>query len=407
MKNFNTFRYFILILFLSGLILNSCNKNNDPVKPENQYFLSSELKSTITKQEAIANFTSLSPAAAAIGAYMITDVKVKTLVYRTTYQNQNIQASGLICLPKTAGNYPVLSFQNGTNTLFSDAPSVAFNDDLFKIIESIATMGFIVVIPDYIGFGVSSKFAHPYLDAKLSTQSILDMLRATKEYGAQDSILAKPTKNLFLFGYSLGAWATMELQKDIEKNYSTEFNLVASSCGAGPYSIEFLNNLIISQPEYPSPNFLAYVLNSYKAVGNINNPLSDFFNEPYASLIPGLFDGLHSGGSINSQLTTNLTKLLTPEYRTGFATNSKFSLVKSAFIANSITAWNTTTPTHLFHGTNDEVVPFSMSQKMLADFQTAGATAKVQLIPIPEADHTSGVYSTGLQTILWFWGMKK
>jgi pimeloyl-ACP methyl ester carboxylesterase len=407
MKNFNPFRYFILILILSGLFLNSCNKNNDPVQPENQYFLSSQLKSTITKQEAIANFTSLSPVAAAIGAFIVTDIKVQTLIYRTTFQNQNIQASGLVCWPKTAGNYPILSFQNGTNTLFSNAPSVAFNDDLFKIIESMASMGFIVVIPDYIGFGASSKFPHPYMDAKSTTQSILDMLRATKEYGAQDSIVAKPTNDLFIFGYSLGGWATMELQKDIEKNYPTEFNLVASSCGAGPYSIEYLNNLIISQPEYPSPNFLAYVLNSYKAVGNISNPLSDFFNEPYASLIPGLFDGLHSGGSINSQLTTNLTNLLTPDYRTGFATNSKFSLVKSAFLANSIAAWKTTTPTHLFHGTSDEVIPYSMSQKMLADFQTAGVTDKVELIRIPDADHTSGIYETGLQTILWFWGMKK
>jgi pimeloyl-ACP methyl ester carboxylesterase len=407
MKNFNPFRNLILILILSGFFLNSCNQKNDPVKPENQYFLSSQLKSTITKQEAITNFTSLSPEAAAIGAFIVTDVKVKAITYRTTFQNQNIQASGLVCWPKTAGNYPVLSFQNGTNTLFSNAPSVAFNDDLFKIIESMATLGFIVVIPDYIGFGASSKFPHPYMDAKSTTQSILDMLRATKEYGAEDSIVAKPTKDLFIFGYSQGGWATMELQKDIEKNYPTEFNLVASSCGAGPYSIEYLNNLIISQSEYPSPNFLAYVLNAYKAVGNISNPLSDFFNEPYASLIPGLFDGLHSGGSINSQLTTNLINLLTLEYRTEFDTNSKFSLVKSAFIANSINAWNTTTPTHLFHGTNDEVIPFSMSQKMLADFQTAGATAKVQLIPIPEANHTSGIYSTGLQTILWFWGMKK
>jgi pimeloyl-ACP methyl ester carboxylesterase len=407
MKNFNPFRYFILILILAGLFLNSCNQNNDPVKPENQYFLSSEFKSTITKQQAIVNFTSLSPEAAAIGFFIKTDVKIQSLTYRTTFQDKKMQVSGLICLPKTAGNYPVLSFQNGTNTLHSEAPSVAYNDDLFKIIESIANMGFIVVIPDYIGFGASSNFPHPYMDAKSTSQSILDMLRAAKEYGAQDSIVAKPTKDLFLFGYSQGGWSTMELQKDIENNYSTEFNLVASSCGAGPYSIEYLNNLIISQPEYPSPNFLAYVLNAYKLIGNISNPLSDFFNEPYASAIPGLFDGLHSGGSINSQLTTNLTNLLTPEYRNEFATNAKFAQIRSAFIANSITAWNTTTPTHLYHGTKDEVIPFSMSQRMLADFQTAGASGKVQLIPIPDADHTSGVYSTGLQTILWFLGLKK
>ncbi len=129
---------------------------------------------------------------------------------------------------------------------------------MFAIMESLASMGFIVVIPDYIGFGASASLPHPYLDAKSSTQSILDMIRATKEYSTDDKVLAKPTKDLFIFGYSQGGWATMQLQKTIEKDYSTEFNLIASSCGAGPYSIEYMNKYIVDQPIYPMPYFLAY-----------------------------------------------------------------------------------------------------------------------------------------------------
>jgi pimeloyl-ACP methyl ester carboxylesterase len=401
--------YYLFISFFAVSLLYSCDtKEPDPVKPANEYLISGEVLTTITGEQAVDNFTNLSPEAAiGISLLIRSDVEVQKVIYKTTFQNQKIMASGLVCLPKTPGTYPILSFQNGTNTLRSLAPSEAANDKLYSIIESIAAMNFIVVIPDYIGFGASSQFPHPYLDAKSTTQSILDMIRATKELGDEDNVVAIPSNDLFIFGYSQGGWATMELQKEIETNYPDEFNLKASSCGAGPYSVEYLNSSILDLPEYPTPYFLAYVLNSYKAIGSISNPLTDFFNEPYASKIPGLFDGNHTGGAINAELTSNLSGLFTEDYRTNFETDTKFSGLRSVLKANSIVAWNISTPTKLFHGEMDEVIPLSMSQRMLADFKAKGvADSKIELFKIPEANHTSGVYEAGLQTIIWFLSFK-
>ncbi len=408
MRNFKMNRIYLLLAVFAVLLLNSCTKNDVPVTVTYQHFISSEVKTTITKDSALANFTKLSPDAAFIGGFIKYDTEVQKVIYKTTLKDNNIQASGLVCLPKTPGNYPVLSFQNGTMTLHSDAPSESYNDDLYKIIESIASMGFIVTIPDYIGFGASSNIPHPYLDAKSSTQSILDLLWASKELESSDKIVAKPTKDLFIFGYSLGGWATMQLQKTIEKNYASEFNLVASSCGAGPYSLEYMNSYIVGLDKYPMPYFLAYLLNSFHTIGSFSNPLSDFFQEPYATNIPGLFDGEHSGGSINAALTTQLSSLLTPEYIAGYATSSKYEQERSALTANSIVAWNTTIPTRLYHGELDDYIPFSLSEKMLNDFRAKGVSnTGVQLTIIPGADHSTGVYQTGLQTILWFLTLKK
>jgi pimeloyl-ACP methyl ester carboxylesterase len=400
-----------MIILFSGLFLNSCTKKNQPISPSNQFYIASEFKFDITSQTAKSNlliFQAIIPESAALGAAIRNDVKVDKITYKTTFKEQNIVASGLVCQPKTAGNYPILCFQNGTNTEHSLAPSEDPTSDLFQIMESVASLGFIVVMPDYIGFGSSASLPHPYLHAASTTQSILDMLRAVKELGSGDQAIAKPTADLFIFGYSQGGWATMELQKSIELNYSSEFNLVASSCASGPYSLEYMNQYITSQTEYPMPYFLAYLLNAYSVLGLITNPLSDFIQAPYAAKIPALFDGLHSGGTINSQLTNNMTDLLTPEYRTQFATNSKFAGLKSAFIANSIIAWNTSTPTHLYHGGSDQYIPVSLSQKMYADFKTAGVPdSKIQLIIIPGYDHPTGVIPVGLSTILWFLTLKK
>jgi pimeloyl-ACP methyl ester carboxylesterase len=408
MKNIRSYCIHLLLIVFAVLLLGSCRDNNDPIQKAYENYISNELKLEITSQQAITNFINASPEASLISPLIHSDVEVRKITYKTTFKGTNIQASGLVCIPKTPGKYPVISFQNGTNTLHSEAPSMKADDKLFSVIESIAATGFIVTIPDYIGFGASSNLSHPYLDAKSTTQSILDLLRATNEYTSDDNVAAKTTKDLFIFGYSQGGWATMQLQKTIEKDYSSEFNLIASSCGAGPYSIEEMNKYIVDKADYPMPYFLAYLLNSYQTIGSFTNPLTDLIQQPYAGLIPGLFDGTNSGGTINSKLTTKMADFLTAEYRTGYATNAKFASVRSAFVSNSIIAWKAKTPMKLFHGADDDYIPSSISSKMVADFKTAGVPeSQIQLVILPGADHETGVYPTGVQTIMWFLMLKK
>lgn len=412
MKNLKLYYFYLLVFVSVFFFLPSCDNKNDDTEPASfDHFLFNESKYSLTSQEAISKLTTFQvifPETSMFGLVVKHDVDIQKITYKTTFKNGDIQASGLVCLPKTAGNYPILCFQNGTNTLHSEAPSANPKSDLFSILESVASMGFIVVIPDYIGFGASSQLTHPYLHAESTTQSILDMLRAVKEFGGQEKIVAKPTKDLYIFGYSQGGWATMQLQYAIEKNYSSEFNLIASSCAAGPYSLTYMNTYITEKVDYPMPYFLTYLLNAYTSIGLITNPLSDFIQTPYAAKIPGLFDGKHSGGTINSELTTQMSGLLTSDYRTGFATNAKFAGIRSAFAANSIEAWKITTPTRLYHGQNDEFIPVSLSQKMLADFKTKGVTdAQMRLVIVPGVDHPLGVIPVGLQTILWFMEFKK
>lgn len=408
MKRLKLYPYLLLFLVLTGLSINACKDDKQIEEEASKYYISSAVKSDISAQKALETFTDIAPEAVLLGSLLKYDVEVRTVNYKTVFKDKNIMVSGLICLPKQAGNYPIISFQNGTNTLHSDAPSVSEDDLVLPMIESVASMGFIVVIPDYIGFGASSNQVHPYLDAKSSTQCILDMIRAAKEYTVNDKVVAKATNDLFIFGYSQGGWATMQVQKTIEKEYSTEFNLVASSCGGGPYSIEYMNRYIVELDEYPMPFFIGYILNSYKSIGYITNPISDIIQEPYASLIPTLFDGTNSSGTINSKLTPFMSKFFTEEYRSTYSTNTKFAGLKASLLSNSITAWKASTPMKLFHGANDEYIPVGVSQKIFQDFKTAGVPAsQIELTVIPNTDHTSAVYTTGLQTMIWFYNLKE
>lgn len=156
------------------------------------------------------------------------------------------------------------------------------------------------------------------------------------------------------------------------------------------------------------PYFLGYLLNSYHSLKLYPNPLSDLFQEPYASKIPTLYNGTNEGGTINAALTKKMADLLTPEFRTGFDTDTKFSVLKSAFIANSVVPWNISTPTRLYHGSADELIPVSLSNKMFQDLKTAGTLdSKLELKIIPGADHSNGVFPVGISTIEWFMSLKK
>ena len=142
----------------------SCTK--DEKTKDYTYYISKESSVSYTK-EYITNMIDLVsvsyPEASGFKPYVVSDVSIYRIVYKTTVNGEEINASGLVCVPATSGSYPVLSFQNGTNTINSEAPSEFPLNYTYQLIESLASMGFVVVIADYPGFGESSQIPHPYL----------------------------------------------------------------------------------------------------------------------------------------------------------------------------------------------------------------------------------------------------
>lgn len=410
-QNRTMFKKTVVLALLFGLLFASCN-NNDPVPQEPQftYFKSGEEVKTISQGISQVYFSVLASqydVASGMAAEVGSNVTVYKITYYTTFQDSALLVSGLVCVPDNEGTYPVLCFQNGTNVEYAKAPSKDFDSNLFTLLESVSSMGYIVVIPDYPGFGESEQVFHPYLEADNTVPSLVDILKATQEFVGQDEIAASLNSDLYIMGYSQGGWATMQLQHEIETKGLDGYDLKASSCGAGPYDLNYLNFLIPSQDSYPMPYFLAFLMDAYHIHGEFSNPLSDIFAEPYASKIPGLFNGVNTGGQINSELTASISDLLNSDYRVGFQTEAKYQSIRDAFTKNSITAWNVTTPTHLYHGQNDTFVPLEMSQKMMQEFTDAGVSQdKVQFTVMPGVDHQTGIIPFGLASLQWFLSMK-
>ena len=397
---------------LSIVVLSSCDllKNeNEPIPPDKYlvtYDKQRNLLPSIIKlglESQVDDYPEIQP----LIDKMEHSVYVYTITYNTTFEGNPIVASGLVAVPATSDiKFPVISFQNGSNTLHSMAPSVNLDDEIFLMLEVISSTGFIISIPDYLGFGASDQMFHPYMHKESTIQAVTDMLHAVKEL-INNHLYTEMSDDLYITGYSQGGWATMQLQKAIETQYSSEFNLKASACAAGPYDLNYINNYVLGQQTYPMPYFLGYVFNSYFNLGLITTPVSEVFNSPYDNVVTTYYDGLHSGEEINAALTTSVDRLFTEDYRNNANTEAKYSSIVNSMNDNSITAWNTTTPTRIIHGTDDEFVPQEVSLNIYHDFLNKGiSTDQIKYIPLAELGHTSGIIPAELKAITWFLELK-
>lgn len=319
------------------------------------------------------------------------DVDLYKVTYNTTYKDQRIIASGVVILPKTSVNVEMISFQHGTISAQSQAPSnLPINSTELILYSALASTGMVVVVPDYIGFGESSEIFHPYYVEEPTAQAVLDNLRAAADLAEREKVAFDG--DLFLAGYSQGGYATMAAHKSIETDGLPGFNLVASFPASGGYDVKKMQEYFFKQTNYSQPFYIAYVARAYQDYYEWTNPLSDFFQEPYANRIPTLFNGVLTGEQINAQLTQNIPALISPAALLSIDSDSHFTALVDAFKENSLTDWTPAVPMYMYHGTVDVTVPYANSVIVYNQLIANGAsTSTVTFTPLENADHGSGV----------------
>lgn len=376
----------IAISFLP--VLNSCQEDEAPVtKPKKLVDLIEIGSYTAGQLKQLVAFSGIDVSLTLIKY----DVKVYKVTYHTPYKGSEITASGIVALPQSPGPVSMVSIHHGTIIAHADAPSEQplLSEEMVEY-SAIASLGFIAVIPDYLGFGSAASILHPYYVEDLAASSVIDNLKAAAELAALKSVAF--SKDLFLVGYSEGGYVTMATHKYLDHNPMPDFNLVASFPAAGGYDIARMQEYLFGLDTYPNPFYISYVTYAYKTTFDWDEPLTDWFNEPYASAIPGLFTGQLTGSEINASLTDSIPQLINNDLLTSADNNPKYEYILSALNDNSLTDWLPVTPMYMYHGNADTTIPYENSQAVYEQLLDNGASREVvHFITLQGADHGSGL----------------
>jgi hypothetical protein len=185
------------------------------------------------------------------------------------------------------------------------------------------------------------------------------------------------------------------MQKLIEEKYASEFNLKASSCGAGAYNKSqtfqsFLKNK--TSGEAVNNRSYLWVLLTYDKFYGLNRNLNTYFTEPYLAQIQK--DGYRA------TITKSFDEILQPAFVQGILTGTDTKLIE-AIKDNDIYDWSPKTPTRLYHGDQDTYVPFLNSQTAY-DAMTKRGAANVKLYKINGGTHSSSIADFFLGTFEFF-----
>ena len=397
MKPFNPLKlsqYFWLVLVFQLLFLASCKEDNilepDPI------FLESKTETiSLIKQEVLAKAAALNQSQL-LAAYIKNGVKVYKITYKTkNTDGSTITASGSIILPETDQPASMISVQHGTITNPSEAPSY-YKDgsEVASFGTLFASMGYIILYPDYIGYGASASLPHPYEHRASLASSSLDFIRASREF-LKTQTTVKWNEKLLLAGYSEGGYATMSLQKKIEEEVPKEFNLIAASSGAGAYDKTAFMKYIINNPTSKNPgnnSLYLWVLLTYDRIYGLNKPASYYFKEPYATNI--------ATQGINTVITESFHTIISDTFKEEINSGKATTFI-AATADNDVYNWKPSTPTLLTHGNNDALVFYFNSENAFKAMQSLGAPL-VKLNTVNNGDHASSIESFLINTLIFF-----
>ncbi|MFD1709433.1 prolyl oligopeptidase family serine peptidase [Ottowia sp. GY511] len=275
------------------------------------------------------------------------------LTYRTTDKDGvPTTASGLVSVPvKAAGaRSPVVSYQHATTFHENQAPS-----NKVEAVEPplvLASLGYIVVSPDYVGFGAAKGQIHPYLTSAPTANAVVDMLTASDSWRGQAGVA--DNGQLYLAGYSEGGYATMAAHRAIHlANGGLKQRLQSAVPGAGPYDV------------------LETLDEQLDRVGDLFPPLGAILDPGNLSKLPD---------SVRREVRDLLLKQMVPEdgdvaYESLFL--DRYMADERELVARDHSVhlgWAPSVPVYLFHGRLDLTVPYSVSESAQRALRDAGAT---------------------------------
>ncbi|MBQ8938655.1 MAG: hypothetical protein IJ047_00330 [Paludibacteraceae bacterium] len=291
------------------------------------------------------------------------------------FEGNPITLSGKVMLPKNGNPKRMIIVSHYTVCSNAEAPS-----SCFSLEGVLVKSGYGLIIPDYIGYGVTSKEVHPYLVMDVTAHNVVDMYLAVKPW-LESVGRSADDPSVDLVGYSQGGATTMAVQYLIESEYSDadDINYIMLHrvfAGGGPYDIQATYERFVTTDTAGYPVAVPLVLQGMIKGNKLNMQLEDMM-QPW--LCEHMDDWINSkrftSAQINKLIGTKVThNLLTPEAME--QTSEKVAELYKAMTLNSIIAydWIPKASVYMMHSMDDETVPYTNATHARSHWKEANIT---------------------------------
>ena len=295
-----------------------------------------------------------------------TAVEVSGVYESVDVDNNPILLSGKVILPAKGPIKRYILVSHYTIASNREAPS-----NIFSLEGLLVKLGYALIIPDYIGYGITADLVHPYLVMEITARNVLDMYYAVVPF-LKKAGCAPEHDDIYLMGYSQGGATTMAVQHEIE-HHDHPIKIRRVFAGGGPYDIKYTYDQFVETNWASYPCAVPIMMQGMVVGNKLNLDMRTMMAEYiYENLDLWVNSKLYTTNQINALIGTKVTSdLLTP---VGMNHQSKeVSELYKAMTENSILtySWTPKAPVYMFHSIDDDVVPFENAMRAKSKWKNA------------------------------------
>ena len=269
--------------------------------------------------------------------------------WSTDPQGDSLLVSGRVYLPKQRYLNGIMIGCHYTITSDIEAPS-----NMLSMESLFAMKGYAVIMPDYVGYGLSRDKVHPYLHWRSAAKTAVDLLNCMPElleyYGYSYPI------DVVVTGYSQGGAVALGVTRMLEE-LDSMWIVRKLYAGAGPYDPAGTYLYSMERNEMGIPAAIPLIVMGLSDAYDLEFELEDFFLEPLLSNYEEwVLSKEYTVGDINHLMgSTVMTELMTEE---ALDMDSPLAdMLYEVLLWNSNVGYDLRSPAYFLHSIDDEVVP--------------------------------------------------
>ena len=299
----------------------------------------------------------------------------KVVYYRSVGANgDSIVLSGKVFAPKNKQPKGVILLPHYTIAANKEVPSQGTSYEARAFRDE-----YVLIMPDYIGYGATADLFPPYLDGALAAQNCVDMYWASRN--AIDSLCPGAfTDSIYIVGFSQGAATALWTLKLLEEQYADRIHVKACVAGSGPYDVAAMYDVAVAENKVGLPMAVPLLVMGTSAAYDLHLQPEDFFTpamqKVYERYIIPKEQGLlslycrMSSHRLDRWMSAAGRDKSQPETQRMYAGLLRSSLVhypldnsnqEEAVICSS---WRPRTQVYIFHSTTDDIVTFKCAEHL-------------------------------------------